>query len=416
MSRFILIIALLFVLNVQSYSQWQQTSLPTTAKVNTLAISGSGIFAGTNGDGVFISTDNGENWDNINDGLQSKVIYALFINGTTIFAGTATGVSISENNGLNWDTINSGLPGEPVTSITADNSSGLFAGTWSGVFSSTNNGTDWSATDLSSTTMPVNSIEVFDNVVFASTYAGGFFRSENKGNDWTDISIWIIQYDKWTGLEISRRLVPVYSLSRIGNNIIVGAGYNGGIYYSPYYFPSFSHCMISALYSPILCFAISDTNLYAANAIGDIFKSDPDGLTWELMPTSLTDHAIYSLAVNESYIFAGTENGIWRLKYPEEITIADNIEKIPTGFVLEQNYPNPFNASTKIKFSIPSNGWVSLKVYNIVGELVDDLVDKYMVSGTYEVDFSPNGLESGVFFYTLITKEFTSTKKLILLK
>ncbi|MCG6914146.1 T9SS type A sorting domain-containing protein, partial [bacterium BMS3Abin03] len=133
-------------------------------------------------------------------------------------------------------------------------------------------------------------------------------------------------------------------------------------------------------------------------------------------PTSLTNIAIYSLALSDSYIFAGTENGIWRLKYPKGITIVDNIENMPASFVLEQNYPNPFNASTKIKFSIPTNGWVSLKVYNIVGEMVDNLIDKYMAQGTYEVDFSPDGLESGVFFYTLITKEFTSTKKLILLK
>ena len=415
MNRIILTITLLFFLNMQNYSQWQKTSLQTTVKINTLAISGLNIYAGTNGDGIFESTDNGENWDNRNDGLQSKVIYTLLINGTTIFAGTATGVSISLNNGLNWETINSGLPEEPVTSIALDNSSGLFAGTWKGVYSSTNNGTNWSATDLT-TTMPVNSIAVFNSIVFVSTYAGGIFRTENRGNTWTDISIWIIEYDSWTGLEISRRLVPVYSLNSIGNNVIVGAGYNGGIYYSPYYFPNFSHSTISAQYSPVLCFAFHDTNLYGANAIGDIFKSDPDGLTWKLLPTSLTNIAIYSLALSDSYIFAGTENGIWRLKYPKGITIVDNIEKIPASFVLEQNYPNPFNASTKIKFSIPTNGWVSLKVYNIVGEMVDNLIDKYMAQGTYEVDFSPDGLESGVFFYTLITKEFTSTKKLILLK
>ena len=103
-------------------------------------------------------------------------------------------------------------------------------------------------------------------------------------------------------------------------------------------------------------------------------------------------------------------------RYPEISTSVDDAKGVPTGFALQQNYPNPFNSSTKIKFSIPSVGRVSLKVYNILGSVVEDLVDKTMAPGTYQVDFSAAKLPSGVFFYSLVSNEFRITKKLILIK
>ena len=76
-------------------------------------------------------------------------------------------------------------------------------------------------------------------------------------------------------------------------------------------------------------------------------------------------------------------------------------ETIPFEFSLEQNYPNPFNPSTRIKFSIPQSEFISLKVYDILGNKVVTLVNEQKVPGSYEVTFDAGNLTSGVYFYTL---------------
>ncbi|MBK9098050.1 MAG: T9SS type A sorting domain-containing protein [bacterium] len=99
-----------------------------------------------------------------------------------------------------------------------------------------------------------------------------------------------------------------------------------------------------------------------------------------------------------------------------------NEEKSPENFVLHQNYPNPFNPTTNIGFRISDGGYVSLKVYDLLGNEVATLVDEYKPAGSYEVKFNAVGtgcdlsLTSGVYFYQVKTGDFKETKKMILLK
>ena len=104
------------------------------------------------------------------------------------------------------------------------------------------------------------------------------------------------------------------------------------------------------------------------------------------------------------------------------VTAIKNISSITASdFNLAQNFPNPFNPSTKINFSIPTNGYVTLKVYNTIGQEVNNLVNGKMNKGVYETEFSGSNLNSGVYFYTLrFTNSdgqfFSDTKKLLLIK
>jgi hypothetical protein len=86
------------------------------------------------------------------------------------------------------------------------------------------------------------------------------------------------------------------------------------------------------------------------------------------------------------------------------------------SYSLGQNYPNPFNPTTKISYTIPETGLVTLKVYNIVGEHVAELVNKTQEAGKYEIEFNGSSLSNGVYFYELKANGFTSVKKLMLLK
>ena len=94
----------------------------------------------------------------------------------------------------------------------------------------------------------------------------------------------------------------------------------------------------------------------------------------------------------------------------------ENEKELPTSFMLSQNYPNPFNPTTTISFSIPSSAFTSLKVYDVLGNEVETLVNEEKPAGTYEVQFDASNLSSGVYFYTLKTGNFTSSRKMILTK
>ena len=451
MKNYILIIPLLFFLCVQNYAQWEKTNFTTAFKVTSLAIKDSMIFASTDGDGIFVSTDNGANWKSINEGLECKVVQTIFINEnpppdgqTAIFAGTGTGASVSKNNGLTWSTIKNGLSGDGVWSFTAGevtpNYTTLFAGTWSGnVYKSTDNGTSWVETSFSTTLAKINKAETkFPNsslvtvchmtamgkYVYASTIGDRLLVSSNNGEDWMDNSFNIYEpkYDRggnFIGWGPLIGLKPVYALGKINSTVVVSAGY-GYIGYKPLNSMSFITPKSGTVSGyQILCFAGHDGKIFAGDSMGEIFLSEDEGVNWNwFYPSDLSvyTNAVYSLALNNSYIFAGTKNGIWRFRYPENVTAVDKFNKTPTGFSLEQNYPNPFNSSTKIKFTIPRSSNVSLKVYNVLGKLVSDLVNKYMPAGTYEVEFSQTDLPSGIYFYSFAADEYRSTKKIILLK
>jgi|GEM_PF-2170296 len=88
----------------------------------------------------------------------------------------------------------------------------------------------------------------------------------------------------------------------------------------------------------------------------------------------------------------------------------------PSAFVLNQNYPNPFNPTTIISYFIPKSSFVSLKVYNILGQEVASLINNQEEAGPHQVNFNAMNLSSGVYIYSLRAGNFTATKKLMLLK
>jgi len=105
-----------------------------------------------------------------------------------------------------------------------------------------------------------------------------------------------------------------------------------------------------------------------------------------------------------------------KLKFDPTVSVSETENEIPNNYVLHSNYPNPFNASTTIKYQIPFQSNVTLKLYDILGREVSILVDEQKPAGRYEARFTDNNLTSGIYFYTLRAGNYTQTKKMILLK
>jgi hypothetical protein len=94
----------------------------------------------------------------------------------------------------------------------------------------------------------------------------------------------------------------------------------------------------------------------------------------------------------------------------------NNSVDMVNNYELNQNYPNPFNPSSVIKYQIPAEGLVSLKVYDILGREVAALVNEFKPAGSYEASFDGSALSSGVYFYRLVSRDYTSIKKMLMVK
>ena len=91
-------------------------------------------------------------------------------------------------------------------------------------------------------------------------------------------------------------------------------------------------------------------------------------------------------------------------------------EILPESILLYQNYPNPFNPTTSIKYTLGIKEFVSLKIYDILGNEVATLVNEEKPAGSYEINFNATGLSGGVYFYKLQSTSFTKVKKMLLIK
>lgn len=155
-------------------------------------------------------------------------------------------------------------------------------------------------------------------------------------------------------------------------------------------------------------------------------RSSDQGVNWGT-DTRLTNNTAYSqfpsIAVSGALVnvvWTDKRDGnpeVYYKRNPAGNVGVENIStEIPSTYSLSQNFPNPFNPVTNVKFSIVKAGQVNLIVYDAMGREVETLVNERLQTGTYETSFNGSMLNSGVYFYKLITDGFTETKKMILIK
>ena len=173
-----------------------------------------------------------------------------------------------------------------------------------------------------------------------------------------------------------------------------------------------------------------------ANGLQIEIQGLADTLAMHLPPLGSTDVSVdsnYTLVQAQAAYdwYMVTEDRSWGIHNPEftygilkaslnsvgvVLAVGDDNSNAPHDFSLSQNYPNPFNPTTRINFSVPKNSHVTLNVYNITGQLVKQLVNSDMSIGNHTIDFDATHLASGIYFYRIITPEFTATKKMVLVR
>jgi len=393
-------------------AQWTNTGGPPSSRSNqALETNGLNIFSGTNG-GMVRSTQGGGSWQNIDNGLTSININTVeyftdFPNPSgSLFAGSGK-VFWSTNNGDLWsvypdDTTN--VPGNPNIYSILNRQNQIWIGTSKGVYNEQGSGS-W---------IPVNSGFPFGNninVYSLINNGSDIFAGSDRGVFKLVDTIWV---EKNNGLTNSY----VYSLASSNNYLFAGGGISSGnVFISSDNGENWSTAPNSPGATAILALG---PNVFAGSFGDGVWLSTNYGSIWNQINDGFIGSAYYvlSLAANDDDIFAGTNAaGVWKRALSEIITdVEADVNLSPNGFNLEQNYPNPFNPSTTISFSIPTEEFVSLKVFNSLGEEVAELVNETKPAGNYSVTFDASELTSGIYFYKLSAGDFTQTKKMIYLK
>ncbi len=148
---------------------------------------------------------------------------------------------------------------------------------------------------------------------------------------------------------------------------------------------------------------------------GDVqtYETTDGGVTW-------TRIQLFGAGINRIRMLSdslGYAVGRSVYKYSlQNITSVEPVTEVPERFHLAQNYPNPFNPSTQINYSLQTSAVVSLKIYDLLGNEVQTLVDAFHLDGAYSVMFDPGNLASGVYFYKLEAGDFVDTKKMLLIR
>jgi hypothetical protein len=412
------VIIIQFTFNIDNCkAQWVQCSGINGLSVNSFATLGNKLFAGTSG-GIYYSTDNGTNWTL---SLMSPfTITSLAVSGNNIFAGMyynstppVGGIYLSIDTGTSWISISQYVLYYPVYSLTVQGNT-VFAGTESGVFISTNNGGSWNSGNLYN--LRILSLAISGNNILAGVNnypmgSGGVWLSNNYGNNWILTSL----FNK-----------SVYALAINGNTIYAGTNCDsytgiGGVYRSN----NGSNWVLTSLNDKIVFALAAEGNNVFAGTInvpsnyGGVWLSLDIGTNWVQKNQGFSDYPwVKSLFIKDNYIFAGTDNKIYRRTLSEIIGIQNISTETPSGFSLRQNYPNPFNPSTKIKFDIPVSARhaLHLQIFDMLGKEVATLVNEKLSPGTYEVDWNASEFPSGVYFYRLTTDGFSDTKRMLLVK
>jgi hypothetical protein len=127
---------------------------------------------------------------------------------------------------------------------------------------------------------------------------------------------------------------------------------------------------------------------------------------------------VNGIPVQQSYTFGGLGD---RIRLTTLTSLSKHSENLPRQFGLAQNYPNPFNPGTSIEFSLPVASRATVDVYNVIGERVTTLLDRFLPAGRYSINWDGANTDgkpvsSGMYFYRLKAGEFSDTKKMMLVK
>lgn len=360
------------------------------------------IMAGTWGGKIYRSEDDGQTWSVINSDMTVAYIWSLAKGqGDQLFAGTERGIYRSDDNGKTW--ASAALDTCDIRSIVYGSDGTLYAGAWGrGVYASNDNGTSWHTVNSGLSCLAIQSLSMNSaSELYAATFGGGIYKSADKGQSWQQLNI---------------SYPHVWAVNAAPNGKVYAGTYGDGVYVSEDNGMSWNK-LSSGLASQYIYNIVTDKsfNVYLNSWEAGIYSLTDGAKLWKLMGMEGSDISAITVDPVSGMVFAAAGNG--RLyKAAAVITAVENRTASLTGFAVAQNYPNPFNPSTVIRFSIPAQSRVVMKVYDILGGEVATLLNTDMQAGEHSVMFNAANLSTGVYFYRITAGGMSQTRKMVLVK
>jgi len=406
---------------IETSAQWIQIpSSPAGFFRNVTSVNDT-LYASHSANGIYKSLDGMLSWQQINSGLntsESRQVYEVLKYNGSLYAATVDGIYKSANNGNEWIkksdgmTIGPGALKEFCESI-FEYEGVLFTGAFNGIYRSENEAESWTVTNVSLTHVLAKNFTNHNGILFAareSINTPNGYKSSDNGLTWEVL----------TGMNF-----PSISFLSEFPNLWMGTIH--GIWLSTDNGNNWEHRSEGLSPDPYNTSIIRVTGkLITSLHFGGsgIFISEDEALSWEDFGEGLPFLSnIEKLIVYNDKIIAATSDGLWQRDTSEVITSLEDQNNLPQEFKLFQNYPNPFNPTTKIRYSIPfvethrdASLPITLKVFDILGREVATLVNEEMPAGSYEIEFDAVELTSGIYFYRLMTDNFSETRKMLVVK
>jgi photosystem II stability/assembly factor-like uncharacterized protein len=404
---------ILFAAISAPFAQWVQPSQQINAGIYSLLARDGELYAGTDGEGAFRSSDRGDTWETINNGFPKPAgVYTYLGFAGRLFAGTYDGVYYSNDNGKNWTPSSHENWRVLHVAALAVNGKFLFATSnqeplypfTGGMLRSADSGLTWTPVNTGFTAqIMINTLAQHNSALYVGTSGEGAFRSTDNGESWTPFNKGFLE-----GSESNARFF--YSQ---GDKLYAGTG--SGVYVLPPGKESWTR-ISKGLENPMLVTSIVayGNHLFAGANMelsGGVYHSADGGASWRLVSNANGSGPLLvtSLTVLGDELFAstgesvcgelgcaGSLGGVWRVSLPKLLgTTALGPRAPDTRETAWQKMAVP---GEKIGFEIGSRSRVTLKAHDAAGNLVSSLMDQELVPGKHSVPFEPAGRAKGPFF------------------
>ncbi len=393
--------------------QWQHLGLSgkQIISMENSPYSAEYIYAGTNYEGLFMTSDGGQNWhnriaSNVPVSFISIVPLVPYHFVAIVSDSWSAGLYRSVDLGETWD-LQAYLPGPRRMGFDSDFDGNLYICFPGGIMTSENHGYDY---EISNYGLPdTNIIDVkghgADRLEGYAVGEAFVAKTASFGQVWEDVGgLFGIEDYNPARIEYEPNgpdTLYVTTWAYLARSLDEGDTWE--------YFET------PTVYNvPITCDPSVPGRLFIGSIGGGVLMSSDAGETFMDITGDLGNTDVYSLDIDiEGRLLAGTGNGIYVRDIP---TGTEPGAPLPQTPVLNQNYPNPFNASTTITFTLPGSRSVTLKVYDLLGREVQTLVNDETIEGSHTVTFDGADFPSGIYFYRLEAGDFVDTKILTLLK
>ena len=365
--------------------------------------------------GVVIKTTNGGvNWINIPNpsGQYGGLMWSICpVDSEVVYAVAGYDfIMKTSNGGSNWNIINSnpGINSAMQGLYFLNRDTGWFLGSYK-VFRTYDGGNT-----LDSFYAPwfTNSDIYFKNIdtgIFCGD--GVVFKTTNGGMNWLNTNV-------SPGIFYQFRKLAV-----INDKVWVIASGDPPVFHSTDFCESWIVLDTINSYPPSVMFSVAFANEmtgWTGGTFGWLYKTTDGGYNWQREETTSDPRFWGSIyCYNDSNVWGA--GGAGKIQHTTTggqtlVGISNSSSNSIYNYALSQNYPNPFNPVTKIKYDIPFDGNVSIKIFDISGRLINTLVNEYKAAGQFETDFHGENLSSGVYYYKIESGEFSQVKKMILIK